>query len=526
MQGQYADAVARLTRRRIQLFTQAGDDWRFAESLKSVSEDTAQEYERRALFELLQNGYDALASDENGRVLILLDAQAGAHGTLYVANEGVPFTESNFKAIIEFGLSNKGAGEGIGNKGLGFRSVLQLTDWPEIYSKRILDGDAFDGYCFRFATPDDIRGLVTDECLSREVSEKVSALALPVPAEVEDSRVASLGRAGYVTVVRLPLRNEQAAQAAREQLDAIADHHAPLLLFLERLSALEIRYQGIDESWECILERSQRPFAALAGADWISEVDLGDQGRFLHAVRSVPAASMREAVESSISAREIDEKWRDWEGDATVAMALCLDRPIEVGRMYTFLPMSSLKERGRVIPEGAGPCQAEGLRVFVRVSGRLRGMPGWPAGVPGGLGCPVSRLLPVPGERPRAGQGPGRVPAGGAGAVGVLDAEGRDPIIGRRGTGGCVVVAAGPMGSSGAGAPGCGHPSGWPAARGRGAWGWSARAAGSIRSTAAPRGAGARYGGDHALPAAGPAHLASCCAVRAVRDLTCPSRIA
>ena len=89
-----------------------------------------------------------------------------------------------------------------------------------------------------------------------------------------------------------------------------------------------------------------------------------------------------------------------------------------------------------------------------------------------------------------------------------------------------MVVAAGPMGSSGAGAPGCGHPSGWPAARGRGAWGWSARAAGSIRSTAAPRGAGARHGGDHALPAAGPAHPASCCAVRAARDLTCPSRIA
>ena len=180
--------------------------------------------------------------------------------------------------------------------------------------------------------------------------------------------------------------------------------------------------------------------------------------------------------------------------------------------------MSSLKERGRVkrrvcgflsgFPDGYGACRAG------------------PRASPGGLGCPVSRLLPVPGERPRAGQGPGRVPAGGAGAAGVLDAEGRDPIIGRRGTGGCVVVAAGPMGSSGAGAPGCGHPSGWPAARGRGAWGWSARAAGSIRSTAAPRGAGARHGGDHALPAAGPAHLASCCAVRAVRDLTCPSRIA
>src|SRR5712691_8535317 len=105
MQGQYADAVARLTRRRIKLFAQAGDDWRFAESLKSVSEDTAQEYEGRALFELLQNGYDALGEGGRGRVLFVFDAGAGEHGTLYVANEGAPFDESNFKAITEFGLS-------------------------------------------------------------------------------------------------------------------------------------------------------------------------------------------------------------------------------------------------------------------------------------------------------------------------------------------------------------------------------------------------------------------------------------
>jgi hypothetical protein len=60
---------------------------------------------------------------------------------------------------------------------------------------------------------------------------------------------------------------------------------------------------------------------------------------------------------------------------------------------------------------------------------------------------------------------------------------------------------------------------------GRGAWGWSARAAGSIRPAAGLRKAGARLGGDHALPAARPAHPASCCA-RAARDLTCPSRSA
>ena len=182
--------------------------------------------------------------------------------------------------------------------------------------------------------------------------------------------------------------------------------------------------------------------------------------------------------------------------------------------------MSSLKERGRVKRGFTG--------LLLRVSG-VRGHAGLargPAAQPGAVVCLVPRLLPIrvsgagwvkdraePGRRSRRCQASLTLPAA-------------HPIIGRRGTGGCaVVVAAGPMGSSGAGAPGCGHPSGWPAADGRGAWGWSARAAGSIRRTAAARG-GARHGGDHALPAAGPAHLASCSAPGVSSALTCPSRIA
>ena len=86
-----------------------------------------------------------------------------------------------------------------------------------------------------------------------------------------------------------------------------------------------------------------------------------------------------------------------------------------------------------------------GFAVFVRVSGRLRGMPGWPADVPRGLGVPCFPAAADPGERPygsRTGQGP----AGEAGAAGVLDAEGRDPIIGRRGTGGVCGCGCGPHG--------------------------------------------------------------------------------
>ena len=103
---------------------------------------------------------------------------------------------------------------------------------------------------------------------------------------------------------------------------------------------------------------------------------------------------------------------------------------------------------------------------------------------------PCSLIAAGPGKRAGQGQGPGGARPALAGAVGVLDAPDCDPIIGRRGTGrGAVVVAADPMGSSGAGAPGCGHPSG--VARGTRPRGMGlVRAGCGINQMRPPRGAG------------------------------------
>ncbi|RSS45057.1 sacsin N-terminal ATP-binding-like domain-containing protein [Streptomyces sp. WAC08241] len=92
-----------------------------------MSEDTAQEYEGRTILELVQNGHDAIGEAAPGRIAVMAVPQ-GDDGVLYVADEGAVFAEENFRAITEPALSSKAAGEGIGNKGLGFRSALQLTD--------------------------------------------------------------------------------------------------------------------------------------------------------------------------------------------------------------------------------------------------------------------------------------------------------------------------------------------------------------------------------------------------------------
>jgi ABC-type amino acid transport substrate-binding protein len=91
----------------------------------------------------------------------------------------------------------RAVGEGIGNKGVGFRSALQTCAAPEVYST--LPGGA-PGFCFRFARPDDVTELVGgDPDLARQVVDEVSLYSITLPAETTPDRVASLWAEGVLT---------------------------------------------------------------------------------------------------------------------------------------------------------------------------------------------------------------------------------------------------------------------------------------------------------------------------------------
>jgi hypothetical protein len=125
------------------------------------------------VLELIQNGHDAIGRESSGRIHVLLDTD-DAEPALYVANDGAPFSSANFHAIIGFGLSDKTAGEGIGNKGLGFRSVLRLTDRPEVYSRDPDDAAdrKFSGYSFRFPADDELAGLTGPASACEKLARK------------------------------------------------------------------------------------------------------------------------------------------------------------------------------------------------------------------------------------------------------------------------------------------------------------------------------------------------------------------
>ena len=261
-------------------------------SLHNLTEQVEHQYHGRFLIELIQNAHDALfevgAGDKSQRIEIVLVDDEGSHGALYIANDGQPFTQSNFMALSNLGQSDKDPEKSIGNKGIGFRSVLEITKAPEIYSCKERGGGSFDGYCFSFSPnviqmfESPIRRMVEGDndvespiasgelflqwgndryesfrnrCLSFEKDwlpqelAFLSPYALPVPIDETKvtAKINDFEKRGFSTVIRLPFLSQQARELAVEKLDEMDES---TVIFLQRLNVLRIVINSVEKSYQ------------------------------------------------------------------------------------------------------------------------------------------------------------------------------------------------------------------------------------------------------------------------------------
>ncbi|WP_349437397.1 hypothetical protein [Pararhizobium sp. A13] len=176
------------------------------ESLKSLSDVIGTQYGDRVLFELIQNAHDAHAPGEKGEIAIRLIIESPEQGLLLVGNRGRPFTDSNLEAIRNIGMSDKEISEGIGNKGLGFRSDEALTNDVHIFSAAPQSPAAkFGGYCFRFARLEEITahlvGLGASAVVAAKVASNIPRYLVPVTVHEQAAEVRRLSGEGFATVV-------------------------------------------------------------------------------------------------------------------------------------------------------------------------------------------------------------------------------------------------------------------------------------------------------------------------------------
>ncbi len=341
-----AQRIEQLMRHRIDHYVAGRNDPSIYQSVRNMSQFVSDDYGNRFLIELIQNAHDAHdSSRSDGEIAVVVDPDDG-NGCLYVANRGKGFVEANLKAITNIALSSKPVNAGIGNKGLGFRSVLQVCSWPEIYSVEGEGGSGrFDGFCFRFATLEDLQEYVPGRSpsLAAEMELNLPCWHVPVPAEPSE-RVARFARDGFATVVRLPLKSRDALDSVRAQVRVLLSLRTPLQLFLERIRRISIDDGSASPVHmdRVVLDRqSFKPERFTADSPIVVEhLRLGTT-EFVAAHWETNEGDFKKALARSLEKGEVPESWNFWEGKARVSVAVPLGAPLETGTLYCFLPLGA-----------------------------------------------------------------------------------------------------------------------------------------------------------------------------------------
>jgi hypothetical protein len=193
----------------------------------------AQDYRGRLIYELLQNADDAMA---NGGTSACIRFEL-TDTDLWVANSGRPLDEADVRGLCGVSASKKGAHglnrrASIGHKGMGFKSVLEISDAPEVYSTAI---------CFRFSPEDALRGVhpLVAEGKFDQVA-RAPATRFPWPVEGPVSAWERLRSCGMNTAFRFPLR-EKMTDEQRERLDGgLRNLPVTSLIFLKHIGRIEV----------------------------------------------------------------------------------------------------------------------------------------------------------------------------------------------------------------------------------------------------------------------------------------------
>lgn len=210
----------------------------------SQEAQVASDYRGRLVYELLQNADDAMAdaSTTSDRVSFLV-----TDDELWIANTGRALTEDDVHGLCGLGASSKVDAAGnrrasIGHKGLGFKSVLEITDEPAVYSRT---------HSFtlgaRHARPA-VEDLWRSE--GRPRPRSVPAMRFPVRLDDPDERWARYAAEGFNTAFRFPFRDSAASERRADVAELLLGLPLTTALFLKHLETVEVHVERKGRSEE------------------------------------------------------------------------------------------------------------------------------------------------------------------------------------------------------------------------------------------------------------------------------------
>lgn len=195
------------------------------------AEMVREQYAGRYPLELVQNANDAVATEgaTAARIKFVVTEYS-----LLVGDTGTGFGTAQVEAICDLAQSSKDPRKSVGYKGLGFKSVAEITDTPQIISGELRFG--FDRARLRREV---------ELIVGRSLDPDFSLPDYAFPFELSDAdlgadaaAVSELQTEGFRTVMRLPFRDDA---AAKDAVTHVAETIIPrLLLFLDAAESLEL----------------------------------------------------------------------------------------------------------------------------------------------------------------------------------------------------------------------------------------------------------------------------------------------
>ena len=270
----------------------------------NLEHDTAHGgYAHRQLFELVQNSADALIGlPEAGRIAIHLTDDC-----LYSADNGGPIDREGATALLSSHDSPKRGTEEIGRFGLGFKSVLGVTDAPEFFSRS-------GSFSFnRRRSHERLRRVAPH-------AERFPVLRLAEPIDPDACRDRDhvLGELmdWATNIVRLPLKSDAVRNGLETQ---IREFPPEFLLFVKHVGQLTL--SGGHSKLERTIELEQ-----VDGEYLLTESETPTRWTLFGCTHSLSDAAR--ADRRSLDDGEIVPIW--W--------AAPLDRLAEPGRFWAFFP--------------------------------------------------------------------------------------------------------------------------------------------------------------------------------------------
>ena len=185
-------------------------------------------YHGRELLELLQNAVDELGGTNDRSVSVVL-----RDNVLTISNNGSLFTFEGFISLMYSNLSPKhNKNEYIGNKGTGFRSILNWADRIRIYSGD-LSVEFSDDYAQETLTELHENASVAEFCALHDEVKLATLVAPRLISPLHNNKE-------YDTVIEVELK-EKVVDRALGQLRQL---NAKTILFLEKLEKLIVEYNG------------------------------------------------------------------------------------------------------------------------------------------------------------------------------------------------------------------------------------------------------------------------------------------